>query len=191
MWGFLQHIHSKRITKYWPDKTVNKLKNLLLNQSLQTPKTGINLEWISNHIKCKKWRSHFIELSWWIFWLQCLIAISIYRSDDNDRGLWLWLIIFYNFFCQSFSFPYQVPSKRHSFAESVEEILYIIVNKGIEYSEYFTFVANIIIRVLLRKDPSQRLGGSERVTDDIKTQGFFWHINCRKIRRKIRAYFWI
>ena len=77
------------------------------------------------------------------------------------------------------------------FAESVEEILYNIVNKGIEYPEYFKFVAVIIIRELLRKDPSQRLGGSERVTDDIKTQGFFWHNNCRKTRRKIRAYFCI
>ena len=106
-------------------------------------------------------------------------------TEDFDSGL----LYFIRFFCQSFSFSYQVPSKPHSFAESVEEILYNIVNKGIEYSEYFTFVANIIIRVLLRKDPSQRLGGSERVTDDIKTQGFFWHINCRKIRRKIRAHF--
>ena len=70
------------------------------------------------------------------------------------------------------------------FAESVEEILYNIVNKGIEYPEYFKFVAVIIIRELLRKDPSQRLGGSERGADDIKTQGFFRHINWELLKAR-------
>ena len=76
------------------------------------------------------------------------------------------------------------------FAESVEEILYNIVNKGIEYPEYFKFVAVIIIRELLRKDPSQRLGGSERGAEDIKTQSFFRNINWELLKaRKLEAPF--
>lgn len=61
--------------------------------------------------------------------------------------------------------------------DSEEEIFDSIVNHDVSYPQYLSIEAVSIMRRLLRKNPTRRLGSSESDAEEIKKQAFFRSIN--------------
>ncbi|BET00439.1 Protein kinase C terminal domain [Nesidiocoris tenuis] len=71
-----------------------------------------------------------------------------------------------------------------------EEVFDSIVNEEVRYPRFLSFESIAIMRRLLRKNPSRRLGSSERDAEDVKVQSFFLKINWEDLlMRRVRPPF--
>lgn len=74
--------------------------------------------------------------------------------------------------------------------DSEEEVFDSIVNHDVIYPRFLTIEAVAIMRRLLRKNPTRRLGSSETDAEDIKRQAFFRSINWSDLlARKVKPPF--
>lgn len=74
--------------------------------------------------------------------------------------------------------------------ESEEEVFESIVNQDVLFPRFLTIEAVAILRRLLRKNPTRRLGASEADAEDVKCQPFFKAINWTDLlARKVKPPF--
>lgn len=68
--------------------------------------------------------------------------------------------------------------------DDTEEIFDSICNDDVLFPKYLSFESTVLIRRLLRKDPTKRLGSSSRDAEDVKKHSFFKPINFDDLYNK-------